>query len=63
MSRADNTNTAVDETGTYTFSNLRPGTYVVREQLLAGVTSTTGAKTISLFSGQPLTGIDLGELF
>lgn len=63
QARADNTNTAVDETGTYTFSNLRPGTYVVREQLLAGVTSTTGAKTISLFSGQPLTGIDLGELF
>jgi len=51
--------------GQYTFSNLAPGTYIVRGTTASGWTQTFpangGGQTVTVGSGQAVTGINIGE--
>ncbi|HEX5242192.1 MAG TPA: SdrD B-like domain-containing protein, partial [Tepidisphaeraceae bacterium] len=51
--------------GQYTFNNLAPGTYIVRGTTASGWTQTFpangGAQTVTVGSGQAVTGINFGE--
>ena len=61
----DNPDTAdIDETGTYQFSDLAAGTYVVREVVPSGFTQTTtpAAYEITIADGETVTNIDFGNV-
>lgn len=53
--------TVTDTNGAYSFSNLLPSTYVLREVLLAGWTQIFGAGSVSLSAGQTSTGNNFGN--
>lgn len=56
-------NTLTDEDGDYSFTNLGPGTYTVREILQAGWRRTSdNPAAITASGGQNVTGIDFGNL-
>ncbi|MFN7740732.1 MAG: beta strand repeat-containing protein [Cyanobacteriota bacterium] len=66
LTRADNPLTAnVDETGQYTFANLAPGTYTVREVVPSGFTQTfpnaPGSHTVVIGSGQNVINKNFGN--
>ena len=54
--------TTTDVNGNYTFANLLPGTYLVREALQPGVTVTTqNPITITLNTGQNVMNVNFGD--
>jgi serine-aspartate repeat-containing protein C/D/E len=56
------TSTTTDANGDYTFPNLGPGTYFVREMQQPGVLQTTpNPAPITLAAGQPVTDVDFGD--
>jgi hypothetical protein len=61
----DPVTTTIDETGTYTFSNLQPGTYTVREVVPSGYIQTypnsTAYHTITVGPNQNITNINFGN--
>jgi len=65
VSATNNPNTNADETGAFTFSNLAPGTYIVRELVPAGymqVTPESKAYTVTVIAGQTVSNINFGNL-
>jgi serine-aspartate repeat-containing protein C/D/E len=56
------TSTTTDANGNYTFPNLGPGTYLVREMLQPGIVQTTpNPAPITLTPGQPVINVDFGD--
>jgi hypothetical protein len=56
------TSTTTDANGNYTFPNLGPGTYLVREMQQPGIVQTTpNPAPITLLPGQPVTNVDFGD--
>jgi hypothetical protein len=54
--------TTTDANGNYTFANLLPGTYRVREAPQAGIVQTTpNPATITLGGGQDVSGVNFGD--
>ncbi len=56
--------TVTDSSGNYSFANLQPGNYVIREELQPGWQQTfpvVGSWSVSLAGGQTQTGIDFGN--
>ncbi|MBL8339550.1 MAG: pre-peptidase C-terminal domain-containing protein, partial [Rhodoferax sp.] len=53
--------TVTQEDGSYSFIDLDPGSYTVREVAQAGWLQTTPSQVVSVVSGAATTGIDLGN--
>ncbi|HWB08911.1 MAG TPA: TIGR03118 family protein [Pirellulales bacterium] len=64
--KADGTNpqATTDANGNFTFTGLQPGTYQVMEVISAngGQTLTTSPQTVTLTTGQTVTGVNIGNL-
>ncbi|MGK7904275.1 MAG: Ig-like domain-containing protein, partial [Hormoscilla sp.] len=64
---SDETSVVTDANGNYSFSELEPGTYVVRELLPQGFTQTfpsinMGAQIVTLEAGDDLTNLNFGNV-
>ncbi|MEO8497104.1 MAG: SdrD B-like domain-containing protein, partial [Planctomycetota bacterium] len=60
----DGTIDAETERGMYWFTNLKPGTYTIREEARANwraINPSSGEYTVTVTSGQVLTGLDFGN--